>query len=53
MKHEKTYGEMGETCKELGRHMVLYAKFILMVVGGECRSVVFILSFHRGSAAGT
>ena len=30
---------------------VSYAKFILMVVGGECRSLIFILSFYVGSAA--
>ena len=32
-------------------HMVSYAKFILMVVGGESRSIIFVLSFHGGSAA--
>ena len=34
-------------------HMVSYAKFILMAVGGECRSVIFILSFPEGSAGHT
>ena len=34
-------------------HMVSYAKFILMTVGGKCKSVVFVLSFHKGSAAHT
>ena len=33
--------------------MASYAKFILMVVGGECKSVIFVLSFHEGSAAHT
>ena len=31
--------------------MVSYAKFFLMAVGDECRSVIFILSFHGGSVA--
>ena len=34
-------------------HMVPYAKLIIMAIGGECRSVVFVLSFHVGSAANT
>ena len=34
-------------------HMVSYAKFILMAVGDECRSVIFVLLFHGGSAANT
>ena len=34
-------------------HMVSYPKFVLMAVGGECRSVTFVLSFHGGSAAHT
>ena len=32
---------------------VFCPKFILMVVGGECRSVIFVLSFHGGSTAHT
>ena len=32
-------------------HLVSYAKFSLMVLGGESRSVIFVLSFHGGSAA--
>ena len=34
-------------------HIVCYAKFILMAVGGECRSVIDVLSFYGGSAAHT
>ena len=97
--NKETYGEMGETCRELPLrgflkhlvssfqvasyiagishellpntpiwanqyiavhffhgflpHMVSYAKFTLMPVGGEYRSVILVLSFHVGSAAHT
>ena len=29
-------------------HMVSCSKFIFMAVGGECRLVIFVLSFHEG-----
>ena len=34
-------------------HMVTYVKSVLIAVDGECRSIIFALSIHGGSAPNT